>query len=566
MLTLDNRLPGTQIVLRESMVKFEGSTSNDIEICGTNSRPLPFKLNRQIIKILEDLDIAPSSFEKLQEQAVEKLRLSARSPTSAVDFVRLQLSDSSSGLPSLLRCLQKIGIDVTEDNFLREILGALLQVQLREIKYRSRVPVPSARTLYGISDETGFLKEGQIFVTFASEDGRRHEVLTGRVAVTRSPALHPGDIQLANAVKPPAESSLLKLHNCVVFSQQGSRDLPSMLSGGDLDGDLFNIVFDPSLIPKKTATPAAYLPAQAVDIGRTVTLDDITGFFVDFMQNDQLGRIASLHQVLADLNGTTSPDCLLLAELHSTAVDFSKSGVPVDVKKIPRAAPYRPDFVAPSASTKVEKGIKRPTDLTEPSEGDQKYRYYESDRILGKLYRAIDEDIFFQDLEDDLSSIFSTDAADTVLKEILWWVTEHLDVEDDYTDYMDLAQDVRDHYESKMLEFMSQYSIHRSDPLTEKEVFTGTILGRSGSGSRLQREQSERMKNCFNWELRDTKIWMEDHTDDEDGYLCLAVACLAVAVGRKSRVDESLASFGWFAAGICVPMVLGQQDDMVSNW
>ncbi len=57
----------------------------------------------------------------------------------------------------------------------------------------------------------------------------------------------------------------------------------------------------------------------------------MTAFFVKFMATDQLGRIATQHKVLADQReqGVFDPDCLQLADMHSTAVDFSKSGIPV---------------------------------------------------------------------------------------------------------------------------------------------------------------------------------------------------------------------------------------------
>lgn len=565
MLSLDSSLEGHQIRLRESMVKFTGSPSNEVEICGTNARPLPFKLNRQLIKILEDLGISAAIFETLQEQAIHKLRLSARSTKSAIDFMGARLSDTSNGLPTLLKCLQNIGIDVTEDSFLREVLGALLQVQLRDIKYRSRIPVPNALTVYGISDETAWLKEGEVFVTFASEDFKRHLHLNGQVAITRSPALHPGDIQLANAVIPPKDSSLWDLHNCILFNQKGGRDLPSMLSGGDLDGDLFNVIYDEDLIPQTIESPAAYLPAQPVDIGRTVTTADMTEFFIDFMQNDQLGRIATLHQVFADEKGTKSAECLLLAELHSTVVDFSKSGVPVDVKKIPKAPPFRPDFMAPSASTKVEKGVKRPAEMAAP-EGNQRYRYYESNNVLGKLYRAVDEDIFFRDLEHDAGSIFSKEAADTALGEILEWVEGQIDA-GVIMEYASIATEARNYYEVTLLEIMSRYTVHRNDWLTEKEVFTGTILGRSGAGSRYQREQSDYMRSRFNWELRDLKSWMERQTHgDEEDFVYLAAACLHHAVNKKSNIDEKLSSFGWIAAAMCVPALFERTEGFLSNW
>ncbi|EXJ91772.1 hypothetical protein A1O3_00322 [Capronia epimyces CBS 606.96] len=568
MLTLDTRLRGEQIRLRESMVKFIGSPSNELEICGTNRRPLPFKLNRQLIKILEDFGVSASVFEKLQEDDIQRLRLSASSRSVAVNFLIKRLSDSSNGLPTLLRHLEHIGIDATEDSFVREVLGALLQVQLREIKYRSRILVPGALTLYGISDETGWLKEGEVFVTFVEEESRKHSCLNGRVAVTRSPALHPGDVQVVQAVAPLPSSALWDLRNCVVFSQQGSRDLPSMLSGGDLDGDLYNIIYDEKLIPQQQADPAAYLPVQPPDIGRPVTVDDMANFFVDFMQNDQLGRIATLHQVFADRDGTFSANCLLLAALHSTAVDFSKTGVPVDSKKIPRGPSCRPDFMAPSASTKVEKGIKRAEEMASTDNTGQ-FRYFESERILGRLYRAVDENTFFQDLEDDTSSLFSKMADDNVLQDILDWVrsyVNHSRIESYYT----IARTVRDYYESNLLDIMSLYAGRRTEQLTEKEVLIGTIMGRSGAGNRYQREQSDDMKARFNRDLRDIKAWMinhpavvgnidgddDDDNDHDDGFVSLAAACLEIAVQEPSK----LSSFGWFAAGLCVPEIMKDRE------
>lgn len=178
-------------------------------------------------------------------------------------------------------------------------------------------------------DETGFLKEGEVFCMTRTEEGIF--ILQGRVAVTRSPALHPGDVQYATAVNVPAESPLKALYNSVVFSSKGERDLPSQLSGGDLDGDLYNIIHDTTLYPTRIAEPADYPTQTPIDIRREVDKEDMTDFFIQFMENDQLGRIATTHQILADQKpaGTFDPDCRLLADLHSTAVDFSKTGIPV---------------------------------------------------------------------------------------------------------------------------------------------------------------------------------------------------------------------------------------------
>lgn len=182
-------------------------------------------------------------------------------------------------------------------------------------------------------DETGFLQESEVYCSFQTAQGQV-EIVKGSVVITRSPALHPGDVQCVTAVDVPTDSPLRALHNVLVFSSHGQRDLPSQLSGGDLDGDLYNIIYDVSLYPKRLAHPADYPTPTAIDIGRQVLRADMTDFFVNFMENDRVGQIATLHQILADRSnlGTFDPDCITLAELHSTAVDFSKTGIPVRIQ------------------------------------------------------------------------------------------------------------------------------------------------------------------------------------------------------------------------------------------
>ena len=183
-------------------------------------------------------------------------------------------------------------------------------------------------------DESGFLQENEIYCYTHNEAGPK--LLTGNVVITRCPALHPGDVQCVTAVDVPADNPLRALHNVVVFSSHGQRDLPSQLSGGDLDGDLYNIIYDDTLYPGRLSQPADYPIATPIDIGRTVKRSDMTEFFIRFMENDNLGLIATLHQILADQSpaGTFDPVCIKLAGMHSTAVDFSKTGIPVSVVTI----------------------------------------------------------------------------------------------------------------------------------------------------------------------------------------------------------------------------------------
>jgi hypothetical protein len=267
----------------------------------------------------------------LQEEEIDRLRSTTQSTEQAAKFIESSHVAKSTRLPWLIRILSGLGLHHSRDNFLRQAVELAVMVKLRDMKYRSRIRVWRAVTLYGIMDETGILNEGEVFCPVLSERGYREVLQRKNVIITRAPALHPGDVQLVNAVYVPETSPLHRLHNCVVFSQKGNRDLPSMLSGGDLDGDLYNIIYDDRLMPKRLASPADYPRGVELKLDRPVEKTDIIDFFVTFMQQDQLGRIATIHQTLADQRpgGTMDPDCLLLAELHSTAVDFSKTGQPV---------------------------------------------------------------------------------------------------------------------------------------------------------------------------------------------------------------------------------------------
>lgn len=72
---------------------------------------------------------------------------------------------------------------------------------------------------------------------------------------------------------------------------------------------------------------------------------------------------------------------------------------------MPRFTPVRPDFMAPGPSIKIEKkeGLLLEQASTQNKEANDDedfspYRYYKSDKILGTLYRAIDEHEIFSEL------------------------------------------------------------------------------------------------------------------------------------------------------------------------
>lgn len=81
--------------------------------------------------------------------------------------------------------------------------------------------------------------------------------------------------------------------------------------------------------------------------------------------------------------------------------------VQVDLTKIPRVSTARPDFQAPGPRVLIEENINLEDDEPDESDDDEeteetslpRIRYYESRKVLGKLYRAIDEHQIFKRIQ-----------------------------------------------------------------------------------------------------------------------------------------------------------------------
>ncbi|KAI7090193.1 RNA-directed RNA polymerase [Hortaea werneckii] len=594
MVSLDSRLQGPQLRLRSNMKKFESLSSWDLEICGAAFRPLPMVLNRQLIKILEDLDIPTQVFLDLQKETMDKLRCMTDSAVNTATLLEGIESTKATKMPSLINLLHEVGLDYRQDHFLYRIVEMALVNKLRDVKYRGRIPIEQGFTLYGIMDETGFLQEGQVYVaTQAGPNGGRDDRPRKRIIVTRSPAMHPGDVQIVDAVAVPHDSPLKRLSNVIVFSQHGDRDLPSQLSGGDLDGDLYNVIFDRRLIPESTYCAAEYARIKPLELDRQVNSQDMSDFFVKFMETDQLGMLCNVHMQIADQNdsGTLSPDCLKLAKMASTAVDYSKTGIAVDIKQIPRYDRCRPDFMAPSPRVFITKQGYMDFEDEEYVDDDafegmdlekKPYRYYESQKALGHLFRAIDERRFIHSMQHERQLWMDSEVTPLTrrlldrlfayMKQyahswgLLW---EH---------HLDLSRDIKLSYEESVADLAYQFEPTARSPLSEDEVFAGSILGRQGGqqGKGL-REMSKSMRERFETvvEYATARITHGDvavqETNDLDDLtdpagrereleaLPRAIACLYVAVterGYSDRLIGEMKSFGYVAAGVALREML----------
>ena len=222
---VDPTLTGRSIFLRPSQKKFDAPNNRTLDIQSTSSRPSPLFLNRPMICILEHLGVKNESLLGLQNMAVRDIQSSCTSFIEASKLLGQHGLGASFRLPSLLINLKtQLGLDITTHSIADDIFDHYLINEsircasahaLREIKHRAHIPVPGSFTLLGVSDEWDCLSEGEIYATVFDEQDGVFQPIEGRVLVTRSPQIHPGDLQFATAVRKP---ELNHLKNVIVFS------------------------------------------------------------------------------------------------------------------------------------------------------------------------------------------------------------------------------------------------------------------------------------------------------------------------------------------------------------
>ncbi|CAG8468456.1 7511_t:CDS:10 [Scutellospora calospora] len=438
--SFDPNLQGKILCLRPSQTKFNAPVSTNLEIVRAVRNPLPGHLNRQLITVLSSLGVKDDVFITLQNKAITDIDFMMLDPQRAHEIVK-----RSSGVKECTHVTKTIHSMIEAglmDNepYLRGILECKRIFSLKSLRYKARIPVPKAYMLYGVLDETGILEPQQIYVqtskiksnnrtfrTANSKVRREHKVLTGPTVIARNPSLHPGDIKIVFAVDVP---ELSHLKNCVVFSQKGEQPLPNY-------GDEYFVCFNESMFPETDSEPMKYSSPERKTLDRDgpIEISDIHKFFIDFMKNDRIGQIGNLHLALADYyeEGVYHPSCIGLAELHSMAVDFNKTGVPV-TDKLPKLDEY-PDFM--ESKTKKE---------------------YKSQKILGKLYRNIKLN---QPENDPLLNYEGTDII--VNREFL---------AQGYEDYLEEAEVCRNSYNSEIFNLMKKFRVK-----TEPEIISSNLLG-----------------------------------------------------------------------------------------
>jgi RNA-dependent RNA polymerase len=435
---VDPSLKGLTVQIRPSQNKFP-ARFHGLEICRI-SQYSTASLNVQIILVLSALGVPDDVFlTKLRTMLVD---LSAAMNDERMALTLLQKNIDYNQMTISIASMIFDGFMETEEPFVISCLRLWRSWSLKYLKEKARIFIDQGCFPLGGTDETGTLKghfKGgsdlpEVFLQIPDpEKPGRYKAVEGLCILARNPSLHPGDVRVVRAVD---KAELRHYKNCVILPQTGDRDLANMCSGGDLDGDDYLVIWDEDLLPPESEwnqDPMDYTSPDPVTADGPVTVDDMTTFFVQHIKNDILSRIACAHRYWADFldEGVKDPKCLKLAELHSKAVDYPKTGVPAEM-----GADLR---------------VRRWPHWSEPR-NKAKGRIYHSRKVLGKLYDEVKREPFHAawDLPFDARILGACDPTEQMLQD---------------------ARDIKVLYDDAIRRIMTQHGI-----TTEFEVYTTFVL------------------------------------------------------------------------------------------
>lgn len=444
-----------EVHIRPSQHKFD-SGSGGLEIIRWSQFSIA-TLNRQLILVLSALGIQDKVFRKKLNRMLRSFTSAMNDDARAVDLLQKFVDPNQMTL--VLAQMVKHGFRRTSEPFVISMLTLWKAWHLKYLKEKAKIVIDKGATLLGILDETGTLQGHfhsaifnaralhgadrepalpEVFVQISTSDKHNcTKIIEGPCILARNPSLHPGDIRVVRAVNRP---QLRHLVDVIVFPQTGDRDIPSMCSGGDLDGDDYLIIWDQELIPPEWfSRPMRYISKKAADLPRDVTVDDITSFFVSYMKTDCLPRIAHAHMAWADRldNGVREDKCIRLAQLHSDAVDYIKTGgvTPMTRDLEPRTWPH---FMEKKGRAS-----------------------YHSKRILGQLYDAVK----IIDFVPNITMPFDS----RILNCDLVSASESC---------MDFAKELKSEYDAAMRRVMAQHEIGTEFEICSSFVLSHNFLSR----------------------------------------------------------------------------------------
>lgn len=142
------------------------------------------------------------------------------------------------------------GFDPRKLMFMKEMAKDVFKSRTNELKERLNITVGRSTYAYMVPDFWGVLEPDEVYIDFSSfidnVSGFSGATLSGdEILVARSPAHFVSDIQKVKAV---IKAELVGLKDVIVFSTKGKPSLADKLSGGDFDGDIAWVCWEPSIV------------------------------------------------------------------------------------------------------------------------------------------------------------------------------------------------------------------------------------------------------------------------------------------------------------------------------
>ncbi|KAE8303209.1 putative RNA-directed RNA polymerase [Giardia duodenalis] len=337
-LILNALLPPRTILFHKSQVKFSipnpTETQQTLEILRV-AQPSKGMINMQIIVLLSEMGVPDDVFLNLVYQDLQKTLLFLEPVDRCrhqADLYQLVSRASHSSSGKLILQMLMAGVDITEP-CLQFLLMKLQMMQLRSMKANMRFYVPDSRIFVGVYDCFDLLKEGEVYVGLQeplsiskwaaathlkamSNDTQQEALLPpdldlqisdiavglniscveGRVVVAKNPCFYRGDVRIYHAVniferlrreasrqnlKPVlpsfvAQEAIRGMYRGVICFPKyyEGRPMTDCLSGSDLDGDIYWVSWDASLLGtiQREYEPASFqanpgeIDAHALDL------------------------------------------------------------------------------------------------------------------------------------------------------------------------------------------------------------------------------------------------------------------------------------------------------------
>jgi hypothetical protein len=236
------------------------------------------------------------------------------------------------------------GFEPKKLRYATDLSKDLFRRKCDELKERLNITVGKSTYVYMTPDFDGVLEENEVYMDFSSfvddVSGLSGVQLHGQeVLVARSPAHFVSDIQKVRVV---AKVELMAKKDIIVFSTKGNPSLAAKLSGGDYDGDIAWVCWEPTIVDNFVTAEVPDMPDLVgqgfVRQDKTKYEDLVSGqehpvtHFLEHslrfnMKPNLLGICTSFKETYCYNQGTVgSTEATAMSTLLSLLVDQAKQG------------------------------------------------------------------------------------------------------------------------------------------------------------------------------------------------------------------------------------------------